>query len=101
MGVAAAFERQVEEFREAVVNRQVLHAPLLDPGIGHVEYVWMFGKLADDFRCAVRLHDDAARVVADFTEMQVGVDIAHSLFTGNLMNGLSLIFLIALPRRLQ
>ena len=94
--VAGAVEGVFEKFGEAVVNGGVLHAVRLDPGVSHIKAHIVAGEIADDLRRTVRPHVDTALEIAHFAEIEIGVDVGFSHFSGNLRHGLSLVSLVPL-----
>lgn len=93
--VARADERIAQKLREAVIDRRILNAEILDPCVGHVQAVGIMLKLTYYLRCAVRPHVDPALEIALLAKLKIHVKIRFAVFSGYLMNGLALVFLIS------
>ena len=96
-GISQTFERVLKEFWEAVVDRRILHTVIFNPGIRHIIAVVIFLEISDDFHCSVWSHINTALEVRLPAKLEIHIQVAFSVFFGQLGHGFPFILFITRP----
>ena len=78
MGQRALLPAQAQKFREAGEGRRVLHALVLNPGVGHIEAFFVRHEAAQDLRGQVLVHEHPALAARILHELKVGIQRASA-----------------------